>query len=321
VNQSQIEKNTCIYIGEELARYGFGNNHPFGPQRMYSFWEEAQRQGLDKLATLRSPVLAPQQIIETFHTHEYVELVKSSSLTGEGFLDAGDTPAFKGVYEAASYVVGSVIDAVNVIMAAEFKRAFIPIAGLHHARRETAAGFCVFNDCGIAIEVLRKQHGIKRIAYVDIDAHHGDGVFYSFEHDPDLIFIDIHEDGQYLYPGTGKSTETGLGAATGTKLNIPVSPDADDETFLRVWPRVEAFLQKHKVDFILLQCGADSLAGDPITHLKFSQKSHAHAATSLRNIANEMCQGRLLAMGGGGYNHENIAKAWTSVVKALIDDV
>ncbi len=314
-----MDRNTCLYVGEELARYGFGNDHPFGPQRMYSFWDEAQRLGLDKRAAIRSPVKASQNILETFHTHDYVELVKASSLSGEGYLDAGDTPAFTGVYDAAAYVVGSVVDAIQVIMAEKYKHAFIPIAGLHHARRDTAAGFCVFNDCGVAIEVLRNQYGVKRIAYIDIDAHHGDGVFYSFEDDPDLIFIDIHEDGQYLYPGTGKSTETGLGKATGTKLNIPVSPDANDDIFFKVWSKVEAFLQKNNVDFILLQCGADSLAGDPITHLKFSQKSHAHAAASLCEIANKMCKGRLLAMGGGGYNHENIAKAWTSVVQALIE--
>ncbi len=313
-----MDRNTCVYVGEELARYGFGNNHPFGPQRMHSFWDEAQRLGLDKCASIRSPVITTQQILETFHTHDYVERVKSASLSGEGYLDAGDTPAFKGVYEAASYVVGSVVDAIHVIMAEKYKHAFIPIAGLHHARRDTAAGFCVFNDCGVAIEVLRNQFGVKRIAYIDIDAHHGDGVFYSFEDDADLIFVDIHEDGQYLYPGTGNSNETGRGNAKGTKLNIPVPPGANDDVFLQIWPKVEAFLHKNNVDFILLQCGADSLAGDPITHLQYSHKAHAHATTSLCQIANDMCKGRFLAMGGGGYNHENIAKAWTSVLQALV---
>ena len=128
--------------------YGFGNNHPFGPQRMHVFWDEAQRLGLDKSTAVRPPVLATQQVLETFHTCGYLARVKSLSVTGEGFLDAGDTPAFKGVFEAASYVVGSVVDAIHVIMAGQYKRAFIPIAGLHHARRDTAAGFCVFNDCG-----------------------------------------------------------------------------------------------------------------------------------------------------------------------------
>ncbi len=123
----------------------------------------------------------------------------------------------------------------------------------------------MFNDCGIAVELLRKRNGLKRIAYVDIDAHHGDGVYYAFEDDPDLIFADIHEDGRYLYPGTGRSDETGKGAARGTKLNLPVPPGSDDAVFAAEWPKVLAHVERHEPEFIILQCGADSLDGDPIT--------------------------------------------------------
>ena len=136
---------------------------------------------------------------------------RERSVTGEGYLDAGDTPAWRGVYEAAADVVGATLLAAEQIMAGKARRAFIPIAGLHHAARGSAAGFCVFNDCGVAVEMLRRNHGLKRIAYVDIDAHHGDGMYYGFESDPDLIFADIHEDGRYLYPGTGSAAETGPG--------------------------------------------------------------------------------------------------------------
>lgn len=148
------------------------------------------------------------------------------------------------MYEAASFVAGTVCDAIDRIIRKEYQRAFIPIAGLHHARRHIAAGFCVFNDCGVAIEYLRHQHNIQRIAYVDIDAHHGDGVFYSFEDDPELIFADLHEDGHFLYPGTGAATETGKGQAIGTKLNIPMPPHADDDAFMQAWEAVEEFLLK-----------------------------------------------------------------------------
>jgi acetoin utilization protein AcuC len=209
------------------------------------------------------------------------------------------------MFEATSHVAGSVIDAIDRIMRGEFRRAFSPIAGLHHARRHVAAGFCVFNDCGIAIEYLRAQHGIKRVAYIDIDAHHGDGVFYSFEDDPDLLFADIHQDGHTLYPGTGHGNETGSGVATGTKLNIPVPPFSNDTVFHEVWPLVEAYLRQAEPEFILLQCGADSIKGDPITNMEFSSAAHAHAAASLRQIADDYCHGRMLAMGGGGYNHAN----------------
>ena len=222
------------------------------------------------------------------------------------------------MFEAASHVAGSVTDAIDRIMAGEFKRAFSPIAGLHHARRHVAAGFCIFNDCGIAIEYLRAQYSIKRVAYIDIDAHHGDGVFYSFEDDPDLLFADIHQDGRTLYPGTGFIEETGKGPAAGSKLNIPLPPFADDATFQSVWPQVEAYLENGRPEFILLQCGADSIAGDPITQMAFSAATHAHAAKRLRSIADRHCHGRLLSMGGGGYNHSNIARGWTAVVNAMI---
>jgi acetoin utilization protein AcuC len=195
----------------------------------------------------------------------------------------------------------------------------LPIAGLHHARRDSAAGFCVFNDPGVIIETLREQYGIKRIAYVDIDAHHGDGVFYAFEDDPDLIFADIHEDGRFLYPGTGFAHETGKGAAKGSKLNIPMLPGADDRAFHQAWPQLEEFVRAAKPEMILLQAGADSIKGDPITHMQFTPAAHAHAARRLCALADEFCQGRIIAMGGGGYNRTNLALAWSAVMQALLE--
>ncbi len=214
-------------------------------------------------------------------------------------------------------VVGSVLDALARIMDGTCRRAFVPIAGLHHATRDSAAGFCVFNDCGVAIETLRQIYGLQRVAYVDIDAHHGDGVFYSFEADPDLAFADLHEDGRYLYPGTGGAEETGSGAGHGMKLNLPMDMQAGDEAFFAAWDRAEAFVDAHAPEFILLQCGADSIAGDPITHLQYTPAAHAHAARRLCALADRHCQGRLLALGGGGYNRDNLARAWTAVLAEL----
>jgi acetoin utilization protein AcuC len=308
----------CVYIGDDLARYGFGEGHPFGPDRLGAFWQHACAAGLDQQVQQCSPVSVEQAVVERFHTKAYVEQVIRQSATGEGYLDGGDTPAVQGIYESACYVVGSVLDAIERILEGQCRQAFVPIAGLHHARRDSAAGFCVFNDCGIAIETLRSQYGLRRIAYVDIDAHHGDGVFYSFEGDPELIFADLHEDGRFLYPGTGSETEIGLGAAVGTKLNIPMPPEAGDEAFLTAWARVEAFIDEQQPEFILFQCGADSIAGDPITHLRYSPAAHRHAAQRLLHLAEKHCQGRLLAMGGGGYNRSNLALAWTAVVQALL---
>jgi acetoin utilization protein AcuC len=312
-----ITNTCCVYLGDKLAAYGFGEEHPFGPQRHHVFEQAFYRQALDEHVDILSPVKTDNKTLKIFHTAEYVEKIIEQSKFGVGYLDNGDTPAFIGMYEAVCYVAGTMVNAIERLMDAQYKRAFVPIAGLHHARRNTAAGFCVINDCGIAIETLFKKFHLQRVAYVDIDAHHGDGVFYSFEEDPRLIFVDLHEDGRFLYPGTGDISETGTGKAAGTKLNIPMPPQADDELFFKMWPHVEKFLEKHQPEFILFQCGADSIKGDPITDMAYSEKAHAYAAKRLTIIADKYCGGKLLAMGGGGYNHENIAKTWTAVVSAL----
>ena len=311
--------HVCVVAGERLARYGFGDGHPFGPDRHDAFLREFEARGLDRRAVVRETRAATAEELLAFHTAAYVELVRQRSLTGQGYLDGGDTPAWRGVFEAASDVVGATLLATEQIMAGEARRAFVPIAGLHHAARGTAAGFCVFNDIGAAIELLRREHGLYRVAYVDIDAHHGDGVYYAYDDDADVIFADIHEDGRHLYPGTGSELEIGRGAAAGTKLNIPLPPGADDAAFLAAWPRVLEHLERFSPEFLILQCGADSLAGDPITHLRFSAAAHRQAAADLAALGERLGHGRLLALGGGGYNRSNLAQAWNAVVEALLD--
>lgn len=310
----------CVYIGEALAAYHFGESHPFGPQRHAAFATAFYQQGLDRQVDVLEPVQGNDKQLAYFHTTDYIEKVKTLSRQGTGMLDCGDTPAIAGIYEAALNVVGTTLDAVRQVMQGKYRRAFVPIAGLHHARRDSAAGFCVFNDCGVAIEVLRHQYSLNKVAYIDIDAHHGDGVFYAFEQDPALCFVDLHEDGHHLYPGTGAASESGTGPAMGSKLNIPMPVYANDENFMQVWQEAEAFIRRAKPDFILFQCGADSVMGDPITHLQYSSQAHAHAAARLCQLADEFCDGRLVALGGGGYNLGNIAKAWTAVVNSLVSE-
>jgi acetoin utilization protein AcuC len=309
---------TIVIAGPAIAAYGFPGGHPFGPDRHAAFMAELERSPAFADVDVLAPAPADVDSLTLFHTPAYVDFIRAMSAQGSGLLDGGDTPAFPGVYEAASAVAGGTLLALETILAGDAKRAFIPIGGLHHARRDGAAGFCVFNDCGIAIEKARRAHGLKRIAYVDIDAHHGDGVFYAFESEPGVIIADTHEDGRYLYPGTGRADETGKGAAGGTKLNIPLPPGAGDAEFFAAWDAIEPFLEHFEPELYLLQCGADSLAGDPITHLQFSTEAHAHAATRLRALADKTADGRLLAMGGGGYNRENLARGWTRVVEALV---
>jgi len=312
-----MSESVLVYKGDEIAAYGFGDPHPFGTDRHDVFHAELARAGLDDRLVFGHPRVARVDEIALFHTPDYIDKVSRLSAQGYGYLDEGDTPAVPGIFEAASAVVGAVLGAVDEIMHGNYRRAFVPIAGLHHAARNTAAGFCVFNDCGVAAEYLRKQYGVRRIAYVDIDAHHGDGMFYGFEDDPDLIFADIHEDGRYLYPGTGAREETGTGRARGTKLNLPVAPGADDDEFRMAWVQVEAYLEAQRPEFILMQCGADSLEGDPITHLCWTEEAHAEAAAALCRLADKHSGGRIIGMGGGGYNRRNLARAWPRVVQSF----
>jgi len=314
-----MSETVLVYKGPEIAAYGFGDPHPFGTDRHDVFHTELEQAGLDAHIDFGHARPALVDELALFHTAEYIDKVSRLSATGKGWLDDGDTPAIKGIYDAASAVVGAVLCAVDEVMHDNYRRAFVPIAGLHHAARDRAAGFCVFNDCGIAAEYLRREFAIQRVAYVDIDAHHGDGVFYGFEEDPDLIFADIHEDGRYLYPGTGHAEETGRGRAKGTKLNIPVPPGADDLEFRRAWDRVEAYIDAQRPEFILMQCGADSLEGDPITHMAWTEDAHAYAAAALCRLAEKHCKGRIIGTGGGGYNRRNLARAWTRVVQSFVE--
>lgn len=317
-------KKCCIMLGDELANYHFGEEHPFGPKRYWAFKEEFESRfiknnQINKKILLQKPQQAKEEQLALFHTQDYINKVKDLSDKGEGYLDCGDTPARKGIYNAALFVVGSTLKAIDLIMKDDCHFAFTPIAGIHHATRKSAAGFCVFNDCGIAIEYLRKKYNIQRIAYIDIDAHHGDGVFYEFEEDPNLCFVDFHQDGATLYPGTGFINETGKGKAMGTKLNIPLPPNSTNKIAKALWKNAEDFIDKFEPEFILFQCGADSLAGDPITQLELTSEFHAYVASRLASIANKHCAGRLLAMGGGGYNLDNIKVAWNDVIKQLVN--
>ena len=243
--------------------------------------------------------------------------MRERSSAGTGYLDSGDTPAPRGIYEAAVQVVGASLEAASAVLSGDVRRAFVPIAGLHHATRTSAAGFCVFNDIGVVIETLRAA-GLQRVAYVDIDVHHGDGVYFSYEEDPLLIFADTHEDGRFLYPGTGAAEDIGAGAARGTKLNLPLAPGSGRVEFERAWQQALAHVARHEPQFIVLQCGADSLGGDPLAHLQLTSECHGQVAADLCGLAERLGHGRVLGLGGGGYNRDNLAKAWCAVVEAFV---
>jgi len=305
----------CVVKGDELLRYSFPPPHPFNSARAARFWEGLQTRGLGEVIV--RPVRADEKTLELFHEKVLVEAVREASASGQGYLDNGDTPAFKGVLEAAEFAVGSTLACVKKTLSGDVDHGFNPVGGLHHARPDRSAGFCVFNDIGVAIELLRRK-GIDRILYVDIDVHHGDGVFYPYEYDRGVFVFDVHEDGRFLYPGTGSEGERGEGRAEGTKINIPLNPGEGDERIKDILPRLEEFARRAKPEFIILQCGADCISGDPIAGLRFSESFHSSVAGLLHDVAHKTCDGRIVALGGGGYDPDNCAKAWISVVKELV---
>ena len=309
----------ALYCSDATAAYGFGNDHPFGQDRLQAFLDALAQAGLDQRVITRRPHPVGESDLLLFHDPHMLDFVRDRCARDGGYLDFGDTPAEAHIFDAARFVVGATLLAVDDVVARRVRYGFVPIGGLHHASRKAVAGFCVFNDIGVAIETLRRRYGIRRIAYVDIDAHHGDGVFYAFEDDPELVFADLHQDGRSLYPGSGMPEERGLGAAEGRKLNLPLPPGTRSEGFRNAWEKAEAFLDEAEPEFILLQCGADSLAGDPITQLELTADDHAHVAARLAMLAERHAGGRLVALGGGGYNRRNIGLGWSAVVGALLD--
>ena len=309
--------NACLFADEGLARYGFPGGHPFGTDRQDAFLREAEERGLVDKVWLKKGQGAGREVLERFHQSDYVERVRTAESSGLEYLDP-DTPVFPDVFEVASYVVGSALSGLDMVMDGQCIRTFQPIGGLHHAGRAHSAGFCVFSDLGVVIETLRIRYGVKRVAYVDIDVHFGDGVFYAFEEDPDMIIADIHQDPRGFYPGTGFAYETGKGAAAGTKLNIPLVHGSGDKEFYESWPRVERHLEKFAPEFFVFQCGADGLKGDPIAGLRYSPETHAYATKRLLVLSERFAKGRLMAFGGGGYNRVNLGKAWSAVLAEML---
>ncbi|MGA2663496.1 MAG: acetoin utilization protein AcuC [Nitrososphaerales archaeon] len=306
-----------VSFGKESDLYSFPHPHPMNAARTVPF---ARWLGSAEGFELVAPVPATEEDLLLFHTPDYVSFVRESSRRGAGPLDGGDTPSFEGVYEASLYPVGNTLNGLRLVLEGGLDHFFNPVGGLHHAREGAAEGFCVFNDAAVAVCRALSTLGIGRVAYVDIDAHFGDGVFYGFEGDPRVIIGDVHEDGRFLFPGTGRTGETGRGEAAGTKLNLPLPPGAGDSEFVGAFQRVEELVRRSRPDLILLQCGADGLEGDPLTHLAYSPAAHAHATSRLHSLAHEVCGGRIIAMGGGGYEPANVLSAWSAVVRGLSEN-
>jgi len=308
----------ALYVSDGLAAYGFPPPHPFSVERQQIFLRAAEQRALLAACRRHTGRIAHREELLRFHTPRHVDHVMQAEQRGLAALDDGDTPVFPHLHDIAATVVGTALDAMTQVLRGDVRRSLQPIGGLHHAARDHAAGFCVYNDVAVVIETLRRVQGIARVAYVDIDAHHGDGVFYGFETDAGVIIADVHQDSRTLFPGSGHADERGRGAALGTKLNIELPPRAGDGEFMARWPDIEAHLERHAPQFFILQAGADSLAGDPLAQLQYSAAVHRHVTTRLCALAARHAEGRLMVFGGGGYAPVNLARAWSAVLAVLL---
>jgi acetoin utilization protein AcuC len=245
-----------------------------------------------------------------FHSARYLEALHEAD-TGEPherLFDYGlglqDNPVFKGVLPLCHLFAGQASKATELVLAGE-ECVFVPCGGFHHAMRERAGGFCYVNDIGMVIERLLASG--KRIMYVDIDAHHGDGIEDAFISDPRVMKVSFHESGKTLFPFTGFETETGSGDGTGYNINVPLAAATDDEVFLWLFKQVFAPLAfAFRPDVVLAEIGVDMMNSDPLTHLRLTNNGYVEAVRVIR-----VCSDRLVCFGGGGYNADNITKGYT----------
>jgi len=305
---------TGLLWDERFLDYNFGPQHPLRPIRVKLTYDLIRSKGILEQGSTEviRPRLASREEILLFHDDDYVRLVEQYSKKGSGLLDMGDTPAFKGCYEATSLVVGASIVAADEVMSGRLSHTFNPSGGLHHAHPERASGFCIFNDPAVVISHLKSKYKVKRIVYLDIDAHHGDGVMYGYYDDPSVLDIDFHESGHFLFPGTGFPDEIGKGEAQGLKLNVPLPPSTGDEAYLEAFQQiVPDALKKYRPEIILVQCGADGHIDDRLAHLRLTTKVYMEVVSQTHDLAHELCNGRLLLFGGGGYTLANVPRVWT----------
>ncbi|MEM4575957.1 MAG: acetoin utilization protein AcuC [Candidatus Nezhaarchaeales archaeon] len=308
-----------IVYSDAYLKYNFGRDHPFNPYRFRLFFDLIKYYGLlDRLEHIE-PRMASESELELAHDRDYIHKVKRLSEEGHGFLDFGDTPAFRGMFEASSYLVGGTLSAVDAIMSGRCDHAFNPGGGFHHAARNRGAGFCVFNDIAIAILYLLEKWKVNRVMLVDMDAHHGDGTQWILYSEPRALKVDFHESGMYLYPGTGFVDEIGEGEGRGFMVNVPLPPKTHDKAYLYAFNEIVPTLaEEYKPDVIIHQCGVDAHFEDPLAHLALTTSAYAELSKLMHEVAHKVANGRYVMVGGGGYNVGTVARSWTIMISKIL---
>ncbi|MPY82244.1 MAG: acetoin utilization protein AcuC [Actinophytocola sp.] len=301
-----------------LLDYDLGGSHPLNPVRLDLTIRLATELGVLDGVSLLVPEHAPESELLRVHSTDYLDAVKRAPDTpydvGHG-LGTDDNPVFENMHESASLVVGSSLLAARQIASGRTSRAVNIAGGLHHAMRDNAAGFCVYNDCSIAISWLL-DNGFDRIAYIDTDVHHGDGVQAAFYDDPRVLTISLHQHPMTLWPGTGLSTEIGGEHAFGGAVNLPLPPMTSDSGWLRAFDAVvPSLLGAFQPQILVTQCGVDSHRDDPLADLALTVDGHRAIYLRLRELAERHSGGKWLALGGGGYQLVRVVpRSWTHLL-------
>jgi acetoin utilization protein AcuC len=317
-----MSRSLVLPWDDALLTYDFGHDHPLNPVRVDLTMRLARELGLFEPAhvEVRHADPADDDLIALVHDRDYIAAVRrvgadpSRPDEARG-LGIEDNPAFPGMHEAAALVAGATVAGARAVWTGEFEHAVSVAGGLHHAMRGAASGFCVYNDPAIAIAWLL-QEGAERVAYVDVDVHHGDGVERIFWDDPRVLTISVHESGRYLFPGTGFPEDIGGPGAEGSAVNLAMPPGTTDAAWLRAFHAVvPPLLAEFKADVLVSQQGCDSHVLDPLAHMGLTVDAQRASYQTLHRMAHEHSGGKWLATGGGGYELvEVVPRAWTHLI-------
>ena len=324
-----MSDRVLVLWDDVVATYDFGPSHPLRPLRLELTMGLSRELGLLDRPNVRveSPEPADDEVLGLVHDRDYVAAVRRapedlmSRISSRYGLGTGDNPVFPRMHEAAALVTGASVAAARAVWTGTADHAVNIAGGLHHAMRDRASGFCVYDDPAVAVAWLLTQ-GAERVAYVDVDVHHGDGVQAAFYDDPRVLTISLHESGRFLFPGTGFPDELGADAARGTSVNVALPPGTGDAAWLRAFDAVvPPLLRSYRPQVLVTQLGCDTHALDPLAHLTCSVDGHRATYRALHRLAHEVCGGRWIATGGGGYEIVQVVpRSWTHAIAEVVGE-
>ncbi|MEV6099994.1 acetoin utilization protein AcuC [Nocardia sp. NPDC051981] len=327
IGDGTVAGDGTVVWSDRFLDYTWTPEHPMRPVRLQFTMALAEGLGLLDGVERITPAAAAESELLRVHTHDYIEAVKHAQQppgptpTAPPYgLGSADNPVFPHMHEAASVIVGGTLAAAQEIAAGRTRRAVSIGGGMHHAMPDSAAGFCVYNDVAVAISWLL-DNGFDRIAYVDVDVHHGDGVQRVFYGDPRVLTISVHQHPATLWPNTGWPEETGSGPAEGTAINLPIMPGTRDPLWLRGFHAVvPGALAAFRPQIVISQCGVDTHREDPLADLELTVDGQRAAFIAMRDLADRYAEGRWLAVGGGGYGLIRVVpRAWTHLLATALD--